>query len=155
MYSLSYAKHLVEQMDKISDNLAETNDSLARSERILRGMKSVGATFMNAFRSKPEEKADVIKEQRKMKGQELKSKVDARRYQEDEKTAQRTSIENEEDAQLDLLGSHLKNIRMMAEDIGDELDHQDQLLDTIDTQIDHADDRLKTNNRMMRKLIGK
>lgn len=142
-------------MDKISDNLAETNDSLARSERILRGMKSVGATFMNAFRSKPEEKADVIKEQRKMKGQELKSKVDARRYQEDEKTAQRTSIENEEDAQLDLLGSHLKNIRMMAEDIGDELDHQDQLLDTIDTQIDHADDRLKTNNRMMRKLIGK
>lgn len=40
-----------EQFERMDNTLNETNDSLTRSERILRGMKSIGGAFTNMFSS--------------------------------------------------------------------------------------------------------
>jgi len=41
-----------EQLERMDENLASTNDSLNNSERIIRGMKSLGGALHNAFSSK-------------------------------------------------------------------------------------------------------
>lgn len=53
-----------EQFERMDNALNETNDSLTRSERILRGMKSIGGAFTNMFSSskskqKPAAKASL------------------------------------------------------------------------------------------------
>lgn len=51
-----------EQMERMEHNLDVTHDSLSRSERIIKGMKSIGGTISNWFTSKPKAKAKDLTE---------------------------------------------------------------------------------------------
>ncbi len=53
----------------------------------------------------------------------------------------------EEDAKLDVLNSLLRNTRLMAEDVGRELDLHNEMLSGISKDVDMVTERMERNTR--------
>lgn len=59
----------------------------------------------------------------------------------------------EENEQLDELQGMMKNVRLLAEDIGDELDLQDNIIDNLHHQMDNNSEQMAKQSRAIQKMI--
>jgi hypothetical protein len=62
-------------------------------------------------------------------------------------------IRAKQDEQLEALSGAVRNLRVLATDMNEELELHDELLDEIDGQTSELNDKIREQNRTMRRMI--
>eukprot|EP00164_Ancoracysta_twista_P001851 GFYU01002432.1.p1 GENE.GFYU01002432.1~~GFYU01002432.1.p1 ORF type:complete len:275 (-),score=44.09 GFYU01002432.1:106-849(-) len=162
-----------EQIKRVGDDLDAIDENLKTSDRLIRGIESIGGSMMNWFSKGKRTKSDPTI-QPTMPGssgsqgpiggvQPTASGAHAGpsgSNQEPEFTTkvygQNATLNDyiqEQDKQLDQLSGMLGNLKNMGVAMGGELDKQSQMIDQVDAKVDHVGDKLKGQNRRINKML--
>eukprot|EP00736_Rhodelphis_marinus_P003581 Rmarinus@m.25007 len=142
-----------DQIENIQDQVANIHGNLHRGDRLLRGIESVTGSIKNKFsRSRADEvKADLMSERQGSGSKHSPRSADGSPRS---AAAMKNSSELTEDEGLDLISGALKDLKGMGLQIGQEVDHQAQLLDRLDTDIDLAATKIQEQNKRMKKILN-
>jgi len=153
-----------EQLRKVDSDLNDINATMDKSERVIKGMKSLGGALANKFTS-PKAHEDTT-----FKGDDPLAKrggggggggakadsdrraagpgVGTRQAQTQAKAEPNTRV----DAQLDTLHDLMSNLHMQGQDMQTELAVHDSLIDHVDQTMDRTGPRLQKAVREMKKI---
>ena len=147
--------------------LHETDQHLDRTEHTLKGMKSIWGGFRNYFKKAPERKPYQKPEPKsksevhinnKMMHMEKKRVQNANGYnsQIGKSNGVKLGGSHEEDEEfnekLDELHQSVKRMKVIAQNMNQELDDQDGLLDHIDDKMEKVDERINKQNFTMKRI---
>ena len=148
-----------EQIYRIAEKTQNINHNLQQSKRVVRGMSGFMGRVKNWFSKPPKEPEPLVKSvpsaRRHTEGSKISSSSPStldsfasHSSQETKKQAMSAYYTPEEEQILDELDKHVTVIKDMAYNIGDTLDHHNQVLDLISVQTE-------TNTRDMRTIEGR
>jgi len=152
-----------EQLKRVDEHLNAINHHLTRSERILKGMKSIGGAISNLFTS-PSRQSTKLKDDDKKspasssssssssssKSKETKSTIPFDEGKETE--AHEEEQENPVDQKLDTLLGVVSTLKAQAVDMRGELIEQNALCTHLDGVVDTTIQRLEKNNRTIKRI---
>eukprot|EP00474_Spongospora_subterranea_P010125 CRZ10583.1 hypothetical protein [Spongospora subterranea] len=149
--TLTKLRTQTEQLNRIEDHVAETDEMLTASARTIRSMKSVSGRLWN-WVSKANPKSD-IEARRAHEKKKTPVKEPSRRYDvPTSSTKQALEGDSSRDVQLDALSDSVRKLHLIAQDMNSELTVQGRMLDGIDNDMNSLQERLKMQNRQIRKL---
>ena len=144
--------------------LHETDQHLDRTEHTLKGMKSIWGGFRNYFKKAPERKPYQKSEPKS----ESKGHINNKIMQMEKNRAQNGNGYNSQSSKVKLGGSHkedeefnekldelhqsVKRMKVIAQNMNQELDDQDGLLDHIDDKMEKVDERINKQNFTMKRI---
>jgi len=143
-----------EQLGKIQDTLAETEDTLNRSKRIVKGISSLKGAFVNLFARKPVDTASSVATARDAKTQQLRIKSRDAEAMISSTYVEKSDAVSAEETQIDEILGKVKIMGTMASVMGSELDYQADLLENIEQRVDSTTDKTKILNRDMRRIMS-
>lgn len=158
-----------EQIYRIAEKTQNINHNLQQSKRVVRGMSGFIGRVKNWFSKPPKEPEPLVKSspsaRRHTEGSKISTLSDnisspstsnsfaSHSSQETKKQAMRAYYTPEEEQILDELDKHVTVIKDMAYNIGDTLDHHNQVLDLISVQTDKNTRDMRTIEGRMRRLM--
>ncbi|EYC07751.1 hypothetical protein Y032_0069g376 [Ancylostoma ceylanicum] len=172
------AQDLLEQREKLERterNLDEIHRTTQITQRNLNSLKSVfGGFFKNKFSRKP---PDAVPEMPQSKSAsrlndtvaELNTGGSSASFSGTASAPQSTlsessrnaikgtrweAMDNQIDENLDAMTKNLRNLRRLGEDLGREVDEQNQMLDRIQTKADRNDAIVRVQDKQMQKILG-
>jgi len=155
-----------EQLQRIDGHLNDINANLSRSERILRGMKSVGGAIANVFTKRPEHHSTLYDKKQQIDDPKLKKGAKANVNSVVSqgsisnpctpvavtRTVQSTTGDSKTDEQLDVLLNYMTTLKSQASDMNSTLTEQAGMIDHIDSVVDHTTTRLQKNVKTIGKI---
>eukprot|EP00483_Globobulimina_turgida_P004007 UN04015 len=148
--------------------LHETDQNLDRTEFTLKGMKSVWGGIGNYFKKAPERQAyekrkpvDKMNVNRKMMEWEKEKEKAQRGYSKNSKTSKKSKQvklgggkeeDDEFNDKLDELHKSVQRMKLMAQNMNNELDDQGGLLENIDDKMSKVDARIGKQNYTMKRI---
>lgn len=152
-----------EQLVHMDNKLLEIDDSLTRSDRIIKGMQSIGGAMKNWFKPAivPQAQREEHKRDEALARNRNKSTVSDNQchgtsiqHRPVPQTADPFAAEDAEELEaMDQLHGKLRNLHMMGLQMNAELDTQEDLLDTVDSRVEDTGHKMKNINVKMRKLL--
>jgi len=129
-----------EQLQSMDSRLDSTNESVTRSNRLIRGMKSFGGNVANFFTGPKHHKSKTVE-----------IKVDP-----SQPVSLSTSIlptsQTTEDKQLDILGGLIDTLKMQAQEMNRELNIHNQIIGHLELQVVDTTDRIKKSTREIKNI---
>lgn len=152
-----------EQLVQMDNKLLEIDDSLTRSDRIIKGMKSIGGAMKNWFKPVlvPQAQREEHKRDEALARHQNENTVPVNeghgtqaQHRSVPQTADPFAAEDAEELEaMDHLHGKLRNLHMMGLQMNSELDLQKDLLETVDSRMDETGHKMKNTNVKMRKLL--
>ncbi|KIH59601.1 SNARE domain protein [Ancylostoma duodenale] len=151
------AQDLLEQREKLERterNLDEIHRTTQITQRNLNSLKSVfGGFFKNKFSRKP---PDAVAEMPQSKSAskladtvgEMNTGGSSASFSGTASAPQSTLSES------NAMSKNLRNLRRLGEDLGREVDEQNQMLDRIQTKADRNDAIVRVQDKQMQKILG-
>lgn len=155
-----------EQIHRIAEKTQNINHNLQQSKRVVRGMSGFMGRVKNWFSKPPKEPEPLVKSAtpalRHTEGSQISispaniSPSDSfppRQSQDTKKNPMGVYYTPEEEQILDELDKHVTVIKDMAYNIGDTLDHHNEVLDLITVQTEKNSRDMRTIEGRMRRLM--
>jgi hypothetical protein len=163
-----------EQMKRIDGDLASINQNVTRSQRILRGIGSIGGAIANALTkprsspstampaAEPASSSSASSKSTSTSTASSKNTANGNSNSKDKSSSQSQSqaqaskgklVNSRTDEQLDVLSGLISNLKNQAQDMNGVLNEQDKMLDHLNTTVDYTDQRLQKTTRQVQKLI--
>lgn len=155
-----------EQIERADNNLSEIDESMTRSERLIRGIKSIGGALANAF-SRPSASNTTTTTTASTTS---KTHVTSNGTATMKSTTTRQSVSTApagrgaaygsskapsiEDEQLDTLDVLMSGLKGQATAMNTELTTQNDMLTNLDTHLTSTNARIKRNNRQVDHIIA-
>ncbi|KHJ91657.1 HAD hydrolase, family IIA [Oesophagostomum dentatum] len=172
------AQDLLEQREKLERterNLDEIHRTTQVTQRNLNSLKSVfGGFFKNKFSRKPPESIPEMPQSKSASkladtlgdlnsggssasfpgvntsgvptlSESSRNAIKGTRWE---------AMDNQIDENLDAMSQNLRNLRRLGEDLGREVDEQNQMLDRIQTKADRNDAIVRVQDKQMQKILG-
>lgn len=173
------AQELLEQREKLERterNLDEIHRTTQITQRNLNSLKSVfGGFFKNKFSRKPQDTPIEIPQSKSASllsetvGDITGSGGSSATISGSVAAAQSTlsessrnaikgtrweAMDNQIDENLDAMSRNLRNLQRLGQDLGREVDEQNQMLDRIQTKADRNDAIVRVQDKQMQKILG-
>lgn len=162
-----------DQLENTSKQLDDINSTLRFSQKHLNGLKSVFGGLKNYLSGQknmePTKTAGMSNSSAKIN--EIPTAKDKPSYDTHpiarlrgddggaygygQQTSKSTSFNDQLDRNLDDMGSSISRLRNLAMDMNNEIEEQNELIDTISTKTEDVDVKIGRQNRDMNKLLGK
>ncbi|CAJ0600576.1 unnamed protein product [Cylicocyclus nassatus] len=171
------AQDLLEQREKLERterNLDEIHRTTQVTQRNLNSLKSVfGGFFKNKFSRKPPESVAEMPQSKSaskladtvgnlstggssasFSGTSSAKPTLSESSRNAIKGTRWEAMDNQIDENLDMMSKNLRNLRLLGEDLGREVDEQNQMLDRIQTKADRNDAIVRVQDKQMQKILG-
>ncbi|VDL78679.1 unnamed protein product [Nippostrongylus brasiliensis] len=170
------AQDLLEQREKLERterNLDEIHKTTQITQRNLNSLKSVfGGFFKNKFSRKPQEGptdpmpqsksasrlSETVSEMGGGAGGSSASFSAQTTLSESSRNAIKgtrwEAMDNQIDENLDAMSRNLRNLQRLGQDLGREVDEQNQMLDRIQVKADRNDAIVRVQDKQMQKILG-
>lgn len=170
-----------EQLSNIQRNMDDINGNMTRSERILRGMKSLGGAIRNAFGKKPADEtarptrpddaaaaaaaaaagaaqsasndAAASESGAAARGGGGKKGASEAAAAAPARDAAAAEYDRAEREGLQQLSAALENLKVKAHAMGDELDQQNAVLQGLNDDVEFTTERVRRGNREINRIL--
>ncbi|CAP27135.1 Protein CBR-SNAP-29 [Caenorhabditis briggsae] len=172
------AQQLLEQREKLENtekNLDEIHRTTQMTQRNLNSLKSFfGGFFKNKLSKKPQEQADVSAVPQSKSASRLSETAASlstggssasfsgpsgqRTLNESSRNAIKgtrwEAMDNQIDENLDMMSANLRNLQRLGQDLGKEVDAQNEMLDRIHYKADRNDVIVRDQDKQMQRILG-